>query len=406
MAEADRYKVLHVEDDPAFAELTCDFLERVSQRIRIESVTECPHALEYLDTRPVDCIISDFDLPGMDGLDFLRRVRETDPDLPFILFTGKGSEEVASEAISAGVTDYLQKETGTDQFTVLANRIERAVDRHRAEQRLQEARERHSTLFQNQHDPIIQIVFDENTPVIDNVNRAARSVFDIDPSAVTGRPVEEVLVPDDATDHHQQIVEQVLDGEPVETEVKRLTPTGPKDFLLRVFPVEDFRGRRGSYAIYTDITDQKTTENRLQILQAALEQCKDSIYLTDRDGTIEYVNPAFERTTGYTADEAIGQTPRILKSGYHEPAFYDELWATITSGDVWHNRVVNRTKTGELYEVNQTIAPIVDDNEWIQHFVAVNAAVPTPETPSVASRYHAVSDMLTEPVLGNDQATR
>ncbi len=85
-----------------------------------------------------DCVVSDYDLPGQNGIVFLRTVREQFPDLPFILYTGKGSEEVAMEAISAGVTDYLQKESGTDQYTVLANRITNAVESHRSEQKLAE----------------------------------------------------------------------------------------------------------------------------------------------------------------------------------------------------------------------------------------------------------------------------
>ncbi|MFC7028796.1 response regulator [Halomicroarcula sp. GCM10025710] len=102
------------------------------------TVPDASAGREMLTDEVFDCVVSDYDLPGQNGIVFLRTVREQFPDLPFILYTGKGSEEVAMEAISAGVTDYLQKESGTDQYTVLANRITNAVESHRSEQKLAE----------------------------------------------------------------------------------------------------------------------------------------------------------------------------------------------------------------------------------------------------------------------------
>lgn len=92
-------------------------------------------ALDRLENNPgtVDCILSDYDMPEMNGLELLETVREEYSDMPFILFTGKGSEEIAAEAISAGVTDYIQKDPGLDTYEMLANRILNAVEHHRAE---------------------------------------------------------------------------------------------------------------------------------------------------------------------------------------------------------------------------------------------------------------------------------
>ncbi|WP_299331088.1 response regulator [Haloplanus sp.] len=126
-------RVLHVDDDPELASVTADMLEREENRLGVETVTSASDGLARLSAAEFDCIVSDYDMPDQNGLEFLRAVRDEYPDLPFILYTGKGSEAVAGDAISAGVTDYLQKSIGSDQYAVLANRIRNAVERRDAE---------------------------------------------------------------------------------------------------------------------------------------------------------------------------------------------------------------------------------------------------------------------------------
>jgi len=127
----DSTRLLHVDDEPDFAELTAVYLEREGDRFDIETATSASEGLVLLDD-DIDCIVSDYDMPGMNGIEFLEAVRGEYPDVPFVLFTGKGGEEVASEAISAGVTDYLQKRGGSEQYELLANRISNAVEQTRA----------------------------------------------------------------------------------------------------------------------------------------------------------------------------------------------------------------------------------------------------------------------------------
>jgi PAS domain S-box-containing protein len=188
-------RVLHVDDEPDFAELTATFLEREDDRFEIETATRVDEALDRLATLDVDCIVSDYDMPGRNGIEFLELVWEERPKLPFLLFTGRGSEEIASRAISVGVTEYLQKEGGTDQFTVLANRIANSVRAYRAETAVSRTEERYHNLVDTAPIPII--VFDRRGEMVYS-NDAAIEFFEAETwSELEGRTVTDFLHPED-----------------------------------------------------------------------------------------------------------------------------------------------------------------------------------------------------------------
>jgi PAS domain S-box-containing protein len=132
-----------------------------------------------------------------------------------------------------------------------------------------------------------------------------------------------------------------------------------------------YRGRPATYMTYIDITERKEAEEALRTLSRAIEQSTVSVVITDADGTIVYVNPFFTQTTGYTQAEAIGQNPRILKSGYTSPELYQAMWQRISSGQKWNGVFHNRKKNGDLYWEDATIAPVYDANGAITHYVAV-----------------------------------
>jgi DNA-binding NtrC family response regulator len=119
--------VLHVDDEPGLADMVATFLERHNDHFDVHTATRSDDGLAVLATHDIDCIVSDYEMPCRTGLEFLEDVRADYSDLPFILYTGEGSEEVASMAISKGATDYLKKESNTSHYEVLANTIENAV---------------------------------------------------------------------------------------------------------------------------------------------------------------------------------------------------------------------------------------------------------------------------------------
>ncbi len=127
--------------------------------------------------------------------------------------------------------------------------------------------------------------------------------------------------------------------------------------------------------VIADITQRKKSDEVRLRLATAVEQAVETIEITDAKGTILYVNPAFERTTGYSSEEAVGNNPRILKSGKQDDAFYKSMWETITRGNVWKGHLINRKKDGTLFEEEATISPIKDHAGRIVSFVAVKRDV-------------------------------
>ncbi|AWB27058.1 response regulator [Halococcoides cellulosivorans] len=191
---SDGIRVLHVDDDPEMTALASEFLVRESDRFEVLTETDARAGLDRLDDECIDCIVSDYDMPGIDGLEFLETVREDSPELPFILFTGKGSEAVASDAISAGVSDYLQKGPGTDKYTLLANRIQNVVDQYRAERALDETRRRFSKLLEHSTD-VISILDADGT--FRYVSPSSERILGYTPDDLEGTLAFEYAHPDD-----------------------------------------------------------------------------------------------------------------------------------------------------------------------------------------------------------------
>jgi PAS domain S-box-containing protein len=124
-----------------------------------------------------------------------------------------------------------------------------------------------------------------------------------------------------------------------------------------------------------ELAERKRAQEELTKLSRAIKQTADSVLIASRDGTIEYVNPAFERLTGYSKEEVIGKTPSILKSGKHVEQFYRSLWETILSGYIFRTEFINKRKSGELYHQEETITPIVNGDGSVVHFVSTGRDV-------------------------------
>jgi PAS domain S-box-containing protein len=269
-------RVLHVDDDPEFAALAEEFLERRDDRFVVETAGRPSDALDRLAESRFDCVVSDYEMPERDGIELLEAVREEYPDLPFILYTGRGSEEIASEAISADVTDYLQKESGTSQFAVLANRILNAVEQYRTERALERARRRYRAVLEDPN--ILAGVLDADGALLE-VNRTAMEYVDATVEEVRGEPIWETPWWNDETRPHiRERVERAADGNYVDYEAE-LTTAADDTYHVEgtIRPVTDDAGAVTSQVISArDITEREERERSLEALNDAMRALLDA----------------------------------------------------------------------------------------------------------------------------------
>src|SRR5664279_416226 len=205
---------------------------------------------------------------------------------------------------------------------------------------------------------------------------AAQQMFGWEESQVLGRPYR--AIPSESRAEFEDEVLQLLAGATIlGNEVCRLCKDGRRlTARLWAAPIHNQRNEIiGITKILEDITIQKGAEDRLLLQASVLQATANSIVITDNQGTILWTNPAFSQLTGYGSEESLGKNPRLLKSGKQDSALYTNMWATITSGNVWHGEVVNRRKDGSLYTEEMTITPVHISNGGITHYVAVKQDV-------------------------------
>ncbi|WP_049935587.1 PAS domain S-box protein [Haloplanus natans] len=306
-------RVLHVDDQSDFADLTATFLERADDRFTVETASSADGGLERIGDRPPDCIVSDYNMPGMNGFEFLEAVRERYPDLPFILFTGKGSEAIASEAISAGVTDYLRKGSGTEQYDLLANRIRNAVRARREAQRA----DRQQQLMR-----LTEFVGDTGGWELDRGSDTV--LLTAGTRQAIGRPdraeipLEEAIAlfhPGDREDVRQTLTEAFEAGAELERRW-RLRPRDGDERLIdmTITPVVESGGTvtklRGAGH---DVTDREERRRELETYETIIEALTDAVYVLDEEGRFTYVNDEFVELVGYDRETILGNTPSLVK---------------------------------------------------------------------------------------------
>ena len=272
------------------------------------------------------------------------------------------------------------------------------------EDQLRESENRHRSILELAEDAIISI--DKDGTIIE-FNNTAERFFGYSVQEVVGKKIT-MFLPEPHHSLHKTYIQKYLKTQKSTIigkirEVQALRKDGT------LFPIElnVTEVKLDSGLIFTgiirDISKWKIAEAQMKKLFRAAEASPVSVVVTDKKGNIEYVNPKFESVTGYSANEAIGQNPRFLKSGHHAPEFYKKLWAKILDGKPWYGTFLNKKKNGDTYWERASISPIFDDNGHVSNFVGVkeditdlklaeNAVKKAKEEAEAAT--HAKSDFL------------
>jgi PAS domain S-box-containing protein len=377
-------RILLVDDDPDFADLTKTALEREDDRFVVETATDAVEGLQSISDRPPDCVVSDYTMPDMDGIEFLKTVRKEHPDLPFILFTGKGSEAVAGEAIAADVTDYLQKGGGTSHYAVLANRISNAVEAAQSATEAEQRRHRLEQILKTVPACVVQIDVDGQFVF---ANQHAEEVLGLDTDELTQRAyndpewelqdVNGESIPDEKLPFRQ-----VRDaGEPIYDATHRITwPDGSQKTLsVNAAPVFDETGDVESVvASLNDITDRRERQRELGLLQQSIDNANVPITLADPtqpDNPLIYVNDAFEAVTGYSPEEAVGRNCRFLQGADTEPEKSSALRQAIDNEEPATVELRNYRKDGTEFWNRLTVTPIHDDDDELVRYLGTQEDV-------------------------------
>lgn len=395
---------------------------RVSAEISTKSNPS--EAIDHLEAKSesVDCVISSETIADTSGIRLLRTVHDAFPRLPYILFVDDLSNDRINKAIDAGVTDYLPRDGGETQVSRLADRVLDVIAQSQATDRAAELERINAVVRDLNRGLVHASTRDEiDQRVCEIISESDPYLFawigdhDSDTQTVIGRAaagVEESYLDEIRITTDEKQTAQGPTGKAVNTHEIQVAQNIPEDPAYEPWREQAIeRGYRSSAAIplvydetlygvlniYADRTDafdadeqalleelgttiayahhERQVHREARRFQRAVEQAADAIYITDTDGTIEYVNPAFEELTGYTASEAVGRNQQILKADEQPIEDFERMWETIRGGEIWESKIIDTKRSGEQYYAQQTVAPLRDDSDSVEGLVAIQRDV-------------------------------
>ena len=360
-------RVLLIEDNQADARLVLEMLKEVGgDRFVVDRADRLSTAVEKLSAQAADAVLLDLTLPDSEGLDTFSQIHSRFSEIPIVVLTGLSNEEGGVQAVRAGAQDYLVK--GVISGTALSRVLRYGIERKRVEEALRASERRYRLLFEHNMAAVLRTVGDGH--IVDANESCARMLGYASREELLQRQVWELWYkPEDRPAFIARLQkERALSGIELCFRRKDGTP------VVALASVTLNGGNTSEAAVIEgtliDISDRKQAEEERKRLVTAIEQCAETIIITDPKGTMQYVNPTFTKVTGYSREEAVGRNPRLLKSDKHDASFFEGFWNTLLAGEPWHGEMINRRKDGTLYTDELHVAPVRDPEGKLVHFIS------------------------------------
>ena len=340
-----------------------------------------------------DLILLDLLMPELDGFQVMEKLKEieTDSYLPVIVITAFPEHKL--RALQAGAKDFINTPFDLPEVLarvhnmlevrllnnavhnyndVLEQRVrERVAELEDAHRQLRDSALRYREVFENISDGLFLLDVTEDLRFkLVEFNPAQERSVGYSTSDVSGKFVEEVIPEESSRQVIANYRRCVEAGAMISYDEELALPCGSRSFFTTLIPVRDaIEGRiYRLVGIARDITERKKAETDLRIAATAFES-QESMMITDSKGVILRVNQAFTESTGYSDEEAVGKTPRLLKSGHHDTDFYRAMWETIRLTGAWQGEIWDRRKNGEVYPIWLTISAVKGNNGVVTHYV-------------------------------------
>ncbi|WP_366183761.1 response regulator [Flavobacterium ovatum] len=380
-------QVLYIEHHAADIDFTIRHLAQYAPYIHIDPVTTVDEALIKLNSenfKKYKLVLMDYRLPGMDALELIKTIRQkVKLKIPIILVTGQGNEELAVQALKLGANDYLTK--SENYLFKLPSVIVNCYQHYELKKRhlaQVESESKYRLLADNSGDIIFTLDMDLNYTYI---SPAVKTMRGFTPEEAITHKIKEVLTPASYLKVTKligtiQSEKSLITGQEclinaVELEMYKKDKSTIWTEVKTSLIFDENKNAVGILGVTRDISERKAISDKLIQLSRAVEQSPTLVEITDIKGNIEYINPKFTETTGYSFKEVVGKNPRFLKSGYTTDKEYKNLWNTITSGGEWRGEFHNKRKDGTLYWEEALISSIKNSEGEITHYLALKSDI-------------------------------